>query len=99
MEVRKMWGVFDAGIDGRCPSVLKGVFHTEQEAGERAGVYRHTNPVWVLGPSPDGRWYVLERAHPVTVGVDFEKQSRTAREAALAKLTSADRAALGLEKP
>jgi hypothetical protein len=97
MEVLKMFGVFDAGVDGRAPSVLKAVYHTENEAAQRAGAYRHVSPVWMAGPTPANLWYVLERPHPVAVGVDFEAQRNEARKAALAKLTPADRVALGLE--
>lgn len=97
MEVRKMFGVFDAGVDGMAPSVLKAVYHTEREAKDRAGAYRHTRSVWMMGPTLEGKWFMLERPHPVAVGVDFDEQVAAARKAALAKLSAEDKAALGVE--
>lgn len=98
MEIHKMWGVYDIGMDGRAAPTLKAIYRSELEAASQAGKYRHTHPVWTIGPTPEGRFYVLERSQPVAVGVGFDEQRAEARVAALSKLTPADRAALGLEE-
>lgn len=91
----RMYGVFDSGIDGRAPSVLKAVCELEGHAAVVAGPYRHVSPVWAI-PLGDGRCYVLERPEAVILGVDFDQQRKDARAAALAKLSPEDRRALGV---
>jgi len=99
MDVRKMFGVYDCGIDGRATPVLKGVYAKESQAGVVAGAYRSVSAVWAVGPTDAGKWYLLQQPQPVELGVDFDRQRAEAKARALAKLSPEERAALGIVDP
>lgn len=91
----QLFGVYDAGIDGRGPSSLCSIWSTEAGATTEAGTYRHVSCVLAIEDGRGGAWVIRERL-PMPIDANPAATRAALKQAALAKLTADEMAALGL---
>lgn len=101
-SVLAAWEVFDTDYEGMSVS-SRGIYLSKSEAEliKCASPYRSTSEIYVIclreHSNTAPQYYKLAEYGSVDVNVDFVKEREDLKRAGLAKLTSKERAALGLK--